>query len=62
MPTNIVLRLTRSQQMALSLILVEYARRPDATQEFHDMTNDDHVTTLGELLTLVCEMREVELT
>lgn len=47
-----VIRLTTSQQRALLLILVDHARREDATQEWIDVVNKT-TTTLDDLLTLV---------
>jgi hypothetical protein len=61
MKTNIVIRLSRSQQMALADILVHYALLKDEPQSFVDLV-EDHITTTGELLTLVTALREVELT
>jgi hypothetical protein len=58
--TNIVLRLTRSQQMALVEILVAYIRMKDQVHEFVDVIND-RTTTTGQLLGLVSDFREVEI-
>lgn len=57
--TKVVLRLTRSQQMALLDILVAYCRLPDQSQEFVDVI-EDVTTTTGELLTVVADLSEVE--
>jgi hypothetical protein len=57
---TIVLRLTRSQQMALVDILIAYCRLKDEPQEFVDVVKDC-TTTTGELLALVADLREVEL-
>ena len=61
MSTKIVIRLTRSQQMALANILVHYALLKDQPQNFVDLA-EDVVTTTGELLTLFTDLREVEQT
>ena len=58
---KIVLRITRSQQMALTDILSRYMQLQDEVQEFIDC-GEDVTTTTGELLTLVMDMREIELT
>lgn len=58
MSAHIILRLTRSQQMALVDILVAYIRT-DEVQTFVDVSNDA-TTTTGELLSLVADVRELE--
>jgi hypothetical protein len=58
MSVNVVLRLTRSQQMALVDILISYIRSDDV-QEFIDVTNEV-TTTTGELLRLIGDVRELE--
>lgn len=58
MSTHVVLRLTRSQQMALIDILIAYIRT-DEVQSFVDVGNDV-TTTTGELLSLVADVRELE--
>jgi len=58
MSVNVVLRLTRSQQMALVDILIAYVRSDDV-QEFVDVANDV-TTTTGELLRLIGDVRELE--
>jgi isopropylmalate/homocitrate/citramalate synthase len=60
MSVNVVLRLTRSQQMALVDILIAYIRSDDV-QEFIDVANDV-TTTPGELLRIVGDVREMEAT
>jgi hypothetical protein len=60
MTAHIVLRLTRSQQMALVDILIDYVRQPDSIQTLIDVQNDTE-TTVGELLSLVASTREIEL-
>lgn len=60
MSATIVLRLTRSQQMALLDLLIAYVRLPDEVQIFVDVT-EDRTTTTGELLSLVASLREVEI-
>lgn len=57
--TTIVLRVTRSQQMALIDILIDYIRMPEHTEQFIDVANDV-TTTPGELLSLVSSLQEVE--
>lgn len=54
MERQIVLRLTRSQQMALIDVLIGYVRLNDQPQEFLDVSHDV-TTTSGELLRLVSE-------
>lgn len=49
---NYTLHLTQQQHSALVVILVDYARRPDSTQEWVDVLTDT-TTTLSDLLTLV---------
>jgi hypothetical protein len=56
---KVVLRLTRSQHMALSSILVQYALLKDQPQEFVDVA-EDRTTTVGELLSAVIPLNEVE--
>jgi hypothetical protein len=57
----VVLRLTRSQQMALADIVLAYARLTDHPQEFVDCSSPDFVTTTtGELLALLTDLRELE--
>ena len=58
MSVTVVLRLTRSQQMALVDILIAYMRSDDV-QEFVDVAADV-TTTPGELLRLVGDLREME--
>lgn len=49
-----ILNLSRSQQMALTSILVTYMQLADEPQEFHDCsTNDTPVTTTPDLLHLL---------
>jgi hypothetical protein len=55
---TVVLRLTRSQQMALVDILVAYIRTDEA-QEFVDLSTDTKTTT-GELLSLVASVDRIE--
>jgi hypothetical protein len=56
----VVLRLTRSQQMALTEIVLAYSRLEEP-QEFVDCSSPDCVTTTtGELLTLLTDLRELE--
>lgn len=57
---TIVLRLTRSQQMALLDVLIAYVRDTDLPQEFLDVSADV-TTTTGELLRLVSSLDEIEL-
>jgi hypothetical protein len=52
-----IIRLTRSQEMALIEILVSYARSGDV-QEFVDISTDT-ATTVSELLTLIAENRDM---
>ena len=54
MERQVMLRLTRSQQMALIDVLICYVRLHDQPQEFLDVSKD-HTTTSGELLRLVSE-------
>jgi hypothetical protein len=58
MSVNVVLRLTRSQQMALVDILVAYMRSDDV-QEFVDVCADV-TTTPGDLLRICGDVREME--
>lgn len=60
MSVNLVVRMTRSQQMALVDILVAYMRIDDEPQEFVDVSTDT-TTTPGELLRLIGDMRELEI-
>lgn len=61
--TAVVLRLTRSQQMALIDVLLEYARDPEKPQLFVDCSSDEGTaTTTGDLLVLVSDLRELEVT
>jgi hypothetical protein len=60
MSYNVVLRLTRSQQMALVDILVAYLRS-DGVQEFVDVCADV-TTTPGDLLRICGDLREIEVT
>lgn len=50
---QLLLRLTRSQQMALIDVLIAYVRLADQPQEFVDVANNV-TTTTGELLRLAC--------
>ena len=60
--TNVVLRLSRSQHMALLDVLLEHIRRGDGTQLFIDCSTGTETST-GELLQLISDsLREVELT
>jgi hypothetical protein len=57
---RVVLRLTRSQQMALADILLAYIRL-DEPQEFVDCSSPECVTTTtADLLALVTDLRELE--
>jgi hypothetical protein len=47
-----VIALSPLQRNALALILVDYSRYENATQEFNDIVSGEK-TTLGELLSLV---------
>lgn len=58
MSVNVVLRLTRSQQMALVDILVAYMRTEEC-QEFVDVMTDT-TTTPGDLLRICGDLRELE--
>lgn len=58
MTRTVVLRLTRSQQMALIDILISYIRL-DEVQTFVDISADT-TTTTGELLSLVSSLQEIE--
>jgi hypothetical protein len=60
MSVEVVMRLTRSQQMALVDILVAYMRT-DEPKEFVDVTTDT-TTTPGDLLRIVGDLRELEVT
>jgi hypothetical protein len=60
MSVSVVVRLTRSQQMALVDILVAYMRT-DESQEFVDVMTDT-TTTPGDLLRIVGDLRELEMT
>jgi hypothetical protein len=54
------LPITRSQQMALIDVLVAYVRTPDSIETFVDCsTNPETTTSVGELLVLLTEAREV---
>jgi len=58
---TIVLRITRSQQMALLDILITYSRLAEC-QLFVDCSSDPPVeTTLGDLIAVVGDLKEVEL-
>ena len=57
---KIVLRATRSQQMALIDVLLTYMRLKDEPQEFLNVS-EDVVTTTSDLLTFVSGMQEVEM-
>lgn len=57
---TIILRLTRSQQMALTSLVADYMRMDQATEVFIDVSSDVE-TTPGELLALVSDMKEIEL-
>lgn len=54
MTGEILLRLTRSQQMALIDLLIAYIRLPDEPQEFVDVA-EDVTTGTGQLLHLIAE-------
>ncbi len=56
---RIMLRLSRSQQMALADILMTYMRLENQPQNFIDCSTGT-TTTTGELLTLVTDLRELE--
>lgn len=60
MSVKVVVRMTRSQQMALVDILVAYLRSGDV-QEFVDVLNDV-TTTTGDLLQLLGDISEMEVT
>lgn len=48
-----IVRMTRSQQMAVLDVIMEHMRLPGATEYFVDMSTDPPTqTTLGELLTV----------
>ena len=49
--------LSRSQQMALQSLLVEYMRHPDATEVFVDVLNDVE-TTPSDLLLVISSRRD----
>ena len=51
---KVTITLTRSQQMALIDMLIEYVRTPDHTEQFINVSTDE-VTTPGELLRLISE-------
>jgi hypothetical protein len=55
--TTIVLRMTRSEQMALIDVLLEHVRDAEKTQVFVDCSTDTKTTT-ADLLQLVCDLRE----
>lgn len=59
MSINVVLRLSRSQQMALVDILIAYMVRGDDVQEFLDVSTGT-TTTVGDLLRIVGDLRELE--
>ena len=46
------LELTRMQQSALTMILVDWMRQPESTREWIDIVNDETVT-IEDLLTIV---------
>jgi hypothetical protein len=52
MKPTVILRLTTSQRMALTDVLLSYIRLSDQPQEFLDVVNDI-TTTAGDLLRLV---------
>jgi hypothetical protein len=57
----LVLQLTRTQQMALTNILIDYIRTPESTEEFIDCSTDPTtVTTPGQLLSLVATAQPQE--
>ena len=58
MSVTVVVRLTRSQQMALVDILIAYMRSGDV-QEFVDVTTDT-TTTPGDILRIVGDLRVLE--
>ena len=61
--TIMILRLTRSQQMALVDVLLEHLRDPNGSREFVDCSsNPATTTTVGELLALVGSVCEIEQT
>lgn len=59
MSVEIVVRLTRSQQMALIDILVAYSMTDGYVQEFIDVSTGA-TTTPGDLLRIVGRLREPE--
>lgn len=59
MSITVVLRLSRSQQMALVDILIAYMVRGDDVQEFLDVSTGT-TTTVGDLLRIVGDLRELE--
>jgi hypothetical protein len=59
---RIVLRITRSQQMAILDALIEHMRCSDHTENFVNCSASPPTeTTLGELLNLFSDTSEVEL-
>lgn len=58
MSARVILKLTRSQQMALVDILIAYMRGDDV-QEFVDVTTNT-TTTPGELLRLIGDTSHME--
>lgn len=52
MTPSVILRLTTSQRMALTDVLLSYIQLRDQPQEFLDVVNDI-TTTTGDLLRLV---------
>lgn len=61
-PYNVVMRMTRSQHMALMSVLLEAARDESKTQIFVDCSTPETVqTSLGDLLVVATEaLREIE--
>lgn len=54
------MELTRIQQSALTMILVDFMRRPESTREWIDIVNDETVT-IDDLLTIVTQAAEAYL-
>ena len=59
MSVEVVVRMSRSQQMALVDILIAYMRSNDV-QEFVDVLTDT-TTTPGDLLRIVGDLRRLEI-
>lgn len=58
--TTVVLRISRSQQMAILDVLMEHMRCPNHTEEFIDVSTDT-TTNYGDLLTVFGDTSEMKL-